>query len=131
MKKCPTSKAAVVGLVVMTIAGFAGARQDAHPFVGSWTGSLSVAGTELEIALHFTLDDNQTIQGTFDSVTQGGFGVKLGKIEVKGKSITFIIDDPNAPGEPTFKGTLDESGKKLAGAFTQSGYEGTFEVEKQ
>ena len=131
MKKCPTSKAVLVGFIVMAIAGFAGARQDANPFVGSWEGSLSVAGTELEIALHFTLDENQAIQGTFDSITQGGFGVKLGKIEITGKSITFIIDNPNAPGEPTFKGTLDESGKKLAGAFAQSGYEGTFEVEKQ
>lgn len=131
MKKCPTSKAVLVGFIVMAIAGFAGARQDANPFVGSWKGSLSVAGTELEIALHFTLDENQAIQGTFDSITQGGFGVKLGKIEITGKSITFIIDNPNAPGEPTFKGTLDESGKKLAGAFAQSGYEGTFEVEKQ
>jgi hypothetical protein len=131
MKKCPTSKAVLVGFIMMAIAGFAGARQDANPFVGSWKGSLSVAGTELEIALHFTLDENRTIQGTFDSITQGGFGVKLGKIEITGKSITFIIDDPNAPGEPTFKGTLDESGKKLAGAFAQSGYEGTFEVEKQ
>jgi len=117
--------------MVIAIAGFAGARQDANLFVGSWTGSLSVMGMELEIALHFTLDENRTIQGTFDSITQGGFGAKLGKIEITGRSITFIIDDPNAPGEPTFKGTLDESDKKLAGAFTQSGYEGTFEVEKQ
>lgn len=131
MKKCPLSKAAIVWFIVMAIAGFAGGHQGANPFVGSWKGSLSVAGTELEIALHFTLDENQTIQGTFDSITQGGFGVKLGKIEITGKSITFIIDDPNAPGEPTFKGTLDESGKKLAGTFAQSGYEGTFEVEKQ
>ena len=131
MKKCPLSKAALAGFLVMAVAGFAAARQDANPFVGSWKGSLSVMGMELEIALHFTLDESQAIQGTFDSITQGGFDAKLGKIEITGRSITFIIDDPNAPGEPTFKGTLDESGNKLAGAFAQSGYEGTFEVEKQ
>jgi len=86
---------------------------------------------DLEIGLNFTLDEAKKIQGTFDSITQGGFGIKLGNIEIKDKTITFIIDDPNAPGEPTFKGTLDETGKKLGGEFTQSGMAGTFAVEKQ
>jgi hypothetical protein len=86
---------------------------------------------ELEIGLIFTLDEAKKIQGTFDSITQGGFGIKLGNIEVKDKTITFIIDDPNAPGEPTFKGTLDATGKKLGGEFSQSGMAGTFAVEKQ
>lgn len=131
MKKSPMPKAAVIWAIVLAVAGFAHTQKDAKLFVGSWKGSLSLMGTELEIALHFTLDEGQKIQGTFDSITQGGFGVKLGKIEITGKSITFIIDDPNAPGEPTFKGTLDESGKKLSGAFIQHGYEGTFAVEKQ
>jgi len=122
--------AAIIGAIVFVAAGVARA-QDAKPFIGSWKGSLTVMGTELEIAINFKLDEAQTIQGTFDSITQGGYGVKLGKIEITGKSISFIIDDPNAPGEPTFKGTLDETGKKLAGAFTQAGYEGTFAVDKQ
>jgi hypothetical protein len=42
-----------------------------------------------------------------------------------------MIDDPSVPGDPTFKGTLDETGKKLAGDFSQAGYAGTFAVEKQ
>jgi len=105
--------------------------QDTKPFLGAWKGTLSVAGVELEIALNFTLDEAKKIQGTFDSITQGGFGIKLGNIEVKDKTITFIIDDPGAPGDPTFKGTLDATGKKLGGEFSQSGMAGTFAVEKQ
>ena len=105
--------------------------QDTKPFIGAWKGTLSVAGMDLEIALNFTLDEAKKIQGTFDSITQGGFGIKLGNIEVKDKAITFIIDDPNAPGEPTFKGTLDATGKKLGGEFSQGGIAGTFAVEKE
>jgi hypothetical protein len=105
--------------------------QDTKPFIGAWKGTLSVAGVELEIALNFTLDEAKKLQGTFDSITQGGFGIKLGNIEIKDKTITFILDDPNAPGEPTFKGTLDATGKKLGGEFSQSGMAGTFAVEKQ
>jgi hypothetical protein len=105
--------------------------QDTKPFIGAWKGTLSVAGAELEIGLNFTLDEAKKIQGTFDSISQGGFGIKLGNIVVKDKAITFILDDPNAPGEPTFKGTLDATGKKLGGEFAQSGMAGTFAVEKQ
>jgi len=122
--------ALVIGALAVIAAGVAQA-QDAKPFLGAWKGALSVAGTQLEIVINFKLDEANKIVGTFDSISQGGFGIKLGKIEVKDKAITFMIDDPGAPGEPTFKGTLDETGKKLSGEFTQSGYAGTFAVEKQ
>jgi len=131
MKTDLLKKAALVlGALALVAVGYAGA-QDAKPFVGAWKGTLSVAGTQLEIMINFKLDEANKIMGTFDSISQGGFGIKLGNIEIKDKAITFIIDDPGAPGQPTFKGTLDETGKKLSGDFTQSGYAGTFAVEKQ
>ena len=120
----------VLGALAFVAVAFTQA-QDTKPFIGAWKGTLSVAGVDLEIALNFTLDEAKKMQGTFDSITQGGFGIKLGNIEVKDKTITFIIDDPNAPGEPAFKGTLDATGKKLGGEFAQSGMAGTFAVEKQ
>ena len=120
----------VLGALAFVAVAFTQA-QDTKPFIGAWKGTLSVQGVELEIALNFTLDEAKKMQGTFDSITQGGFGIKLGNIEVKDKTIAFIIDDPNAPGEPTFKGMLDATGKKLGGEFAQSGMAGTFAVEKQ
>jgi len=125
-------KTVAVALGILAFAAAAAAQApDTKPFIGAWKGTLSIAGMELEIALNFTLDEAKKIQGTFDSITQGGFGIKLGTIEIKDKTITFMIDDPNVPGDPTFKGTLDETGKKLAGDFSQAGYAGTFAVEKQ
>jgi hypothetical protein len=126
------SKAVAVVLGVLAIAAAAVAQTpDTKPFIGAWKGTLSIAGMDLEIGLNFTLDEAKKIQGTFDSITQGAFGLKLGGIEIKDKTVTFMIDDPNVPGDPTFKGTLDETGKKLAGEFSQGGYAGTFAVEKQ
>jgi hypothetical protein len=124
--------AVVLGLLtVVAVAAAAVQSTDPKPFLGAWKGTLSVAGMELEIGLNFTLDEAKKIQGTFDSISQGGFGIKLGNFEIKDKTITFMIDDANVPGEPTFKGTLDETGKKLTGEFTQGGAAGTFAVEKQ
>ena len=120
----------VVGALAFVAVAFPQA-QDTKPFIGAWKGTLSVAGMDLEIGINFTLDEAKTIQGTFDSITQGAYGIKLGNIEVKEKTVTFLIQDPNVPGDPTFKGTLDETGKKLSGEFVQSGYSGTFALEKQ
>jgi len=125
-------KSIAVVLGILAFAAVAAAQApDTKPYIGAWKGTLSIAGMELEIGLNFTLDEAKAIQGTFDSITQGAFGIKLGSFVIKDKTITFLIDDPNVPGDPTFKGTLDETGKKLAGDFTQGGYAGTFAVEKQ
>ena len=39
------------------------AAQDTAPFLGTWNGSLSVAGQELEIIIELTLDEEKNIQG--------------------------------------------------------------------
>jgi hypothetical protein len=117
-------------IAVVALAGLAAAQAaDPKPFLGAWKGTLSIAGAELEIGLNFKLDEAKKIQGTFDSITQGAFGLALGSIEIKDKTITFMID--GVPGDPAFKGTPDETGKKLTGEFSQGGYAGTFAVEKQ
>ena len=131
MRKSTTKKLAiaVAGLSLVAV-GFAQA-QDAQPFLGAWKGTLSIAGVELEIGLNLKLDEAKKITGTFDSITQGAMDIPLGQFAIEGKTISFIIDHPGVPGEPSFKGTLDETGKKLIGDFTQAGYAGTFAVDKQ
>ena len=131
MRKSTTKKLAiaVAGLALVAV-GFAQA-QDAQPFLGAWKGTLSIAGVELEIGLNLKLDEAKKITGTFDSITQGAMDIPLGQFAIEGKTISFIIDHPGVPGEPSFKGTLDETGKKLIGDFTQAGYAGTFAVDKQ
>jgi hypothetical protein len=120
----------VAGLLVF--AGLAAAQStDPKPFIGAWKGTLSIAGQELQIGLNFSLDEAKKIQGTFDSITQGAMGIKLGSFEIKDKTITFVIDNPNIPGAPSFKGTVDGTGKKMTGDFVQGGYAGTFDVDKQ
>lgn len=133
-----SSKTLALALGVLTLVGVAAAGQelartfessDPKPFLGAWKGTLSVAGVDLEIGLNFSLDEAKKIQGKFDSITQGAMGLGLGEIGIMGKTITFMIND--VPGEPSFKGTLDATGKKLAGDFSQGGAAGTFAVTKQ
>ena len=119
-------------LLVLPLASSALAQStDPKPFLGAWTGTLSAGSLVLEIALDFTLDASGSIQGTIDSITQGAFGIALGGFAIKDRTISFFIVDPNVPGDAAFKGSLDETGKRLAGEFTQSGSTGTFSVDKQ
>ncbi|UCC40218.1 MAG: hypothetical protein JSV96_01825 [Candidatus Aminicenantes bacterium] len=105
--------------------------QDTKPFLGTWNGAISLMGQEIEMTLKFALDENKTITGTIDVPMQGATDIPLGNIKIEGKKISFMIDAPGVPGEPTFAGELDETGKKIAGTFTQGDVEGTFSVEKE
>jgi hypothetical protein len=123
-------KRTAIALAVLAFAATGIAQaQDAKPFLGDWKGTISVMGVDLEIGLHFKLDEAKKITGTFDSISQGAMGLPLDAIEIKDKTITFLLS--GVPGDPTFNGTLDETGKKLSGEFTQGGAAGTFAVEKQ
>jgi hypothetical protein len=105
--------------------------QESNPFLGAWTGSLSVAGMTLDFTITFSLEEKSQMKGTIDIPAQGAAGIRLGKIKTEGNKISFVIDDPGAAGDPTFKGELDGTGKKIAGSFSQSGLEGTFSMEKK
>ena len=119
-----------VTLVLLSVATLAQTQAE-KLFLGSWKGNLVIMGQTLEIRLAFTLDAAKKIQGTFDSITQGAVGLKLGSIAIEGKNLTCSIADLAAQGNPVFKGTLDAAGTKIAGDFTQAGYAGTFSLEKE
>lgn len=131
MNKSHVKTAAVVLGVLAFAAVVAAQSTDPKPFLGAWKGTLSVAGRELQIGLNFSLDEAKKIQGTFDSISQGAMGIKLGSFEIKAKTIAFVIDNPNIPGAPSFKGTVDGTGKKMTGDFVQGGFAGRFAVDKQ
>ncbi len=105
--------------------------QDANtkPFLGDWNGNISIAGMELEITLHFTLDADKKFAGTIDVPMQGAAGLILADFKFEGKSLNFTIN--GIPGEPPlFKATIDETGKKMTGTLSQNGMDGTFALSK-
>ena len=132
MKKKSSFRFGIPLLAIFLCIGPASAlTQEAKAFVGDWKGAVSVPGGEIEIVCHFQLDANGNLSGTIDSPSQGAFGLKLANIKVEGKKISFGVDDPNVPGDPSLEGTLDDTGTKINGDFSQGGSQGTFELTKQ
>ena len=121
----------VAGLLVFLSLAASAQSPAEKPFLGPWKGTISIMGQTLEIRVTFTLDEAKKLAGTFDSITQGATGLKLVEITVEGKTIGFGLDPAAVPGNAAFKGTLDATGAKIAGDFTQAGYTGTFSVEKE
>jgi hypothetical protein len=107
------------------------AAPESDPFLGEWRGSLTVAGVTLDFTILFSRSGNTQMLGTIDIPSQGASGIRLGNIKTEGSKISFVIDDPGAQGSPTFEGELNDAGKTIAGTFSQSGYEGTFSMDKQ
>jgi len=107
------------------------AAQDPNPFLGTWNGTLSLPGQELEIIIELSLDEGKNIQGNIDVPAQGAMDIPLGEFNVEGKKISFKIIHDQVPGDPTFTGELDDTGKTLSGEYSQGGVVGTFSVEKQ
>lgn len=105
--------------------------QDDEQYLGIWKGAINVMGQEMEIIVEFSLDDGKNIQGNIDVPAQGATDIPLGDISIEGNKISFKIVHPQAQGDPTFKGTLDESGKKITGDFSQGEATGTFSIEKE
>ena len=116
---------------VLFIMGSSIQAQDAKAFVGDWNGAVIIGGMEIDIVCHFQLNEDGTLTGTIDSPSQGAFDLALSDIQVDGEKITFGIDDPNVPGEPSFTGTLNDEGSIISGDFSQGGGSGTFELEKE
>jgi hypothetical protein len=67
---------------------------------------------------------------TRSSLQEAGYE-QLDEIQIEGRKISFKIVCPGAPGNPTFSGEPDESGKTISGDFSHGGATGTFSMEKE
>ncbi len=86
-------------------------------YEGTWEGSISIPGQELEIIVDFIIHE-KTLEGTIDIPLQQAFDLPLNIVSIEDKLIRFDIVD--VPGDPQFDGTLSEGMNTIEGDFTQN-----------
>ncbi len=114
-----TPRAKICVLILLVILAPLAVRAAEPGPAGHWTGAIELPGTKLECSLDLTPAADGSWKGTISIPAQNAKDLPLGDVSVQGKDISFGI--AGVPGNPVFKGTLDETSQKLAGSFTQGG----------
>ncbi len=91
--------------------------QTASQVAGSWTGTIEIPGTSLEIVLSFPLQEDD--QGTYSIPAQGVSDFPLNDLSVEDGTVSFSLGG-GIPGNPSFS-LLIVNDNELSGSFTQSG----------
>lgn len=91
---------------------------------GAWKGEIRVPGSPLAVEITFAVS-NGNWSGAITIPAQQLFGLALHSVAVEAGEVSFTI--PGIPGDPSYKGTLDESGDTIGGTFSQGGY--TFRLD--
>jgi len=100
------------------------AQDDPSP-LGEWEGIIHIPGAELAFTAKFT-DSDSALTATVHIPAQGAYDMPVEIISLVRDSITFALT--GVPGNPTFNGLFDDSGKLILGAFSQGGQEFTFSM---
>src|SRR5260370_29538632 len=117
----------VLALSLMIPASVFGAAQT--PIAGHWEGSIQAPGNPISISVDFSQKADGAIGASISIPAQGAKDMPLSNVAVTGSDVSF--DLPGVPGEPKFKGKVEEGGGKITGSFTQSGATLTFTLERK
>jgi hypothetical protein len=93
---------------------------------GQWQGKIALPGAGLEIIVALAEEDG-VWSGTIDVPAQGAAGIPLHDITVASDALRFEM--LSGPQLAAFDGQVQPDGS-IRGAFTQSGFEGTFELAR-
>jgi len=85
---------------------------------GHWEGAINAPGMELAIIVELKQEAGG-LTGTISIPAQGAKGLALSNVKLEGQELLFEI--PNAPGPPSFKGTLSADGNSIEGTMSQGG----------
>jgi hypothetical protein len=78
---------------------------------GDWTGTLKTPGPELEIAVHFKNQPDNTVRATIDIPAQNALGMPINDVKQTGDRIEFGLKIAHA----SFLGTLNKERGELTG----------------
>jgi CubicO group peptidase (beta-lactamase class C family) len=98
------------------------------PPSGHWEGSIELPGTSLKVMVDLS-SGQEGWSGRISIPQQGAKDLPLGKVQVNGKALSFVIT--GIPGDPAFKGELNSEGGAIAGQFTQGGQSFPFKLARE
>ncbi len=117
---------AVLATVLLMLLALPILAAEAGP-AGHWEGEIQIPGTKLGVDVDLS-QDGDAWKGDISIPLQNAKDLPLTNVKVDGAAVSFEIQ--GIPGTPTFNGTLDADGAKIAGDFTQGGGKFPFELRR-
>lgn len=112
-------------LTLVSLFTFIAGYSQTQRIAGRWDGGISIAGTELGISVMF-LEAGDSLSATIDIPVQNAMGLPLTGIQWRAPRIHFEL--PAGQGLAVFDG--QSAGDSIAGTFKQSGFAGTFHLNR-
>ncbi len=78
---------------------------------GDWTGTLQTPGPEMEIAVHFKNQADNTVLATIDIPATNAMGMPIDNVKQTADKVEFGLKIAHG----SFQGTLDKDHRKLTG----------------
>src|SRR5215467_2890982 len=97
--------------------------------VGHWEGTIQAPGNAIAISVDFGQKSGGALAATISIPAQGARDMPLANVAVSGSDVAF--DLPGVPGDPKFRGKLDQGGAKISGDFLQGGAKLVFALERK
>ena len=94
---------------------------------GRWEGKIEIPGTPLDFNIDFSQLPDGSWKGDISIPAQMAKDLPLSDISLSDQNVTFKIS--GVPGDPTFKGTFNETGTKITGELMQGGQTFPFFLE--
>lgn len=92
-------------------------QQGPAPLIGDWQGKLNTGAISLRLVFHIKADATGKLSATMDSPDQSAYGLPVGDVTIDGKAVKLALPAVNG----LLSGTLDDSGKVIAGRWEQGG----------
>jgi hypothetical protein len=90
-------------------------RQSRKSLAGNWLGVLDVGGTRLRLVLKISVDANDSLRASLDSIDQAATGLRVDRIVRTGPSIRAELNGIGA----VFEGQLNADETEMAGTWAQ------------
>ncbi len=113
-------------LLLTTLVPAAAGAAEAAAVVGSWRGTLDVAGSSLRVMVHVERGADGGLTGTLDSIDQGATGIAIDTMTLEGEAFRFEIRRLLA----AYEGRLEPGGERITGRWSQGGLTLPLDLER-
>lgn len=113
--------------LALTSSAFAFDEPATNKLTGNWLGTLDASNAKLRLLFKITQTYSGVLTAKLDSLDQGARDIPVSGITVKDESVRLEVKAVKG----FFEGKLDESGKKIAGTWEQSGNSLPLNLERQ